>query len=162
MVSQSNHPGGGAGTYYYNAKLVRVVDGDTVEADVDLGFDTHQRVMLRLAGIDTPESRGPESNAGRLATQITEEWIRGLGGEFCIDCLHYDRWGRSVAVIAPPGPKYFYPQTLNFFLFHHKIGWPTDSTGRLTTSRDLGILASVDEMKILYKELKAENDRDQA
>ena len=42
--------------YYYNCTLVRVIDGDTIDVDIDLGFSvtlTKQRV--RLAGIDTPE-----------------------------------------------------------------------------------------------------------
>lgn len=44
--------------YVYNAKIVRWVDGDTVDVDIDLGFDIvlhNQRV--RLFGIDAPESR---------------------------------------------------------------------------------------------------------
>ena len=48
--------------YEYNCTLVRVIDGDTVDVDIDLGFDTilkNQRI--RLAGIDTPESRTSDS-----------------------------------------------------------------------------------------------------
>jgi len=43
--------------YKYNAKLKRVVDGDTLDCEVDLGFEVwiHQRV--RMFGINTPESR---------------------------------------------------------------------------------------------------------
>ena len=44
--------------YEYRAKINRVVDGDTVDVDIELGFDivlTGQRV--RIMGIDTPESR---------------------------------------------------------------------------------------------------------
>lgn len=44
--------------YAYNAKVIRWVDGDTVDVDIDLGFDIvlhSQRV--RLYGIDAPESR---------------------------------------------------------------------------------------------------------
>jgi micrococcal nuclease len=44
--------------YEYNCKVVRVIDGDTVDVDIDLGFDvwlTKQRI--RLFGVDTPESR---------------------------------------------------------------------------------------------------------
>ena len=44
--------------YYYRAKVLRVIDGDTMDVDLDLGFDVvlaKQRV--RLYGIDTPESR---------------------------------------------------------------------------------------------------------
>ena len=44
--------------YIYRCKINKVVDGDTVEIDLDLGFNmmlVNQRV--RMAGIDTPESR---------------------------------------------------------------------------------------------------------
>ena len=43
--------------YTFNAKLIRVVDGDTVWAHVDLGFDIWKKVNVRLHGIDTPETR---------------------------------------------------------------------------------------------------------
>ena len=38
--------------YCYNAKLDRVVDGDTIDAMVDLGFSTWKHVRIRLSGID--------------------------------------------------------------------------------------------------------------
>ena len=41
--------------YNYSAKVVRVVDGDTVDFDVDLGFKTTLRLRGRLVGVDTPE-----------------------------------------------------------------------------------------------------------
>ena len=44
--------------YEYNCKIVRVVDGDTVDVDIDLGFDVWlKNQRIRLYGIDTPESR---------------------------------------------------------------------------------------------------------
>lgn len=54
--------------YEYKAKILKVLDGDTVDIDLDLGFNVvlaNQRV--RMAGIDTPESR----------TTNTEEKVRG-------------------------------------------------------------------------------------
>ena len=54
--------------YQYKAKILKVLDGDTVDIDLDLGFNivlSNQRV--RMAGIDTPESR----------TVDKEEKIRG-------------------------------------------------------------------------------------
>jgi micrococcal nuclease len=45
--------------YTYRARLVRVVDGDTVDLEVDLGFHCSIRERFRLEGIDTPE-RGQE------------------------------------------------------------------------------------------------------
>ena len=43
--------------FIYNAKLVRVVDGDTCDALIDLGFDTFVKKRIRFIGVDTWESR---------------------------------------------------------------------------------------------------------
>jgi len=44
--------------YEYRCKILRIVDGDTVDVDIDLGFGVWMhRERVRLAGIDTPESR---------------------------------------------------------------------------------------------------------
>mgnify|MGYP000477420765 CR=1 FL=1 len=45
--------------YEYNAKVDRVVDGDTVDFIVDLGFNVNIKIRTRLIGVDTPE-RGHE------------------------------------------------------------------------------------------------------
>ncbi|CAB4145982.1 COG1525 Micrococcal nuclease (thermonuclease) homologs [uncultured Caudovirales phage] len=42
---------------YYVKKVSKVVDGDTIDVDIDLGFDICFSSRVRLAGIDTPESR---------------------------------------------------------------------------------------------------------
>ena len=43
--------------YVYRCTVTRVVDGDTVDADIDLGFQIIYKERIRLMGIDTPESR---------------------------------------------------------------------------------------------------------
>ena len=44
--------------YEYRCEIVRVVDGDTIDVNIDLGFDTWiHKERIRLKGIDTPESR---------------------------------------------------------------------------------------------------------
>ena len=43
--------------YVYRCVVTRVVDGDTVDADIDLGFNMFSKDRIRLIGIDTPESR---------------------------------------------------------------------------------------------------------
>jgi micrococcal nuclease len=52
--------------YIYKAELIRVVDGDTVDLIIDLGFDTLRKERFRLYGIDAPELRtaaGKEAKA---------------------------------------------------------------------------------------------------
>lgn len=46
--------------YYYRASLIRVVDGDTIDADLDLGFNLRARHRLRLLDVDTPERGQPD------------------------------------------------------------------------------------------------------
>ena len=43
--------------YNYNVEISRVVDGDTVDVMIDLGFDTHIKRRVRMHGINAPESR---------------------------------------------------------------------------------------------------------
>jgi len=69
--------------YEYRCKLRRVVDGDTVDIDIDLGFDiwlTNQRV--RLYGVDTPESR----------TRDKEEKKYGLAAKAYVEKFLDDEW----------------------------------------------------------------------
>lgn len=60
--------------YNYRGRLIRVIDGDTIEVDIDLGFNVllGQR-KLRLAELDTPEIKTPE---GVIAKQITTDWLK--------------------------------------------------------------------------------------
>jgi len=51
-------------SYQYRAAIIRVVDGDTVWAEVDCGFDLSLRMSLRLAGINAPET---STDAGKAA-----------------------------------------------------------------------------------------------
>ena len=66
--------------YEYRATLLKIVDGDTVDVDIDLGFGvilSNQRI--RLYGIDTPESRTrdlEEKKCGKLAARYIEDHIK--------------------------------------------------------------------------------------
>ena len=65
--------------YEYNCELVRVVDGDTVDVDINLGFGVWLRKeRIRLYGVDTPESRTrdlEEKKFGKIATEVVEEYL---------------------------------------------------------------------------------------
>ena len=61
--------------YEYKCKILRVVDGDTVDVDIDLGFDVWLRNQrIRLFGIDCPESR----------TRNKKEKLHGLLAKECV------------------------------------------------------------------------------
>lgn len=67
--------------YIYNARVTRVVDGDTFDATVDLGFKVSTIQRFRLEGVDTPETWRPMSEAeyqhGLKATALVESLIQG-------------------------------------------------------------------------------------
>jgi micrococcal nuclease len=62
--------------YIYRIKQVlKVVDGDTIDASIDLGFDISLEKRIRLAGIDTPESRTADINEKKYGLQ-SKEWLK--------------------------------------------------------------------------------------
>ena len=54
-------------------KLYKVVDGDTIDVDIDLGFDISLFQRVRLAGIDTPESRTKDVYEKKLGLEVKEK-----------------------------------------------------------------------------------------
>ena len=68
--------------YRYAVKVTRVVDGDTVDVDIDLGFGmTYRKQRVRMMGIDTPESR----------TRDLEEKFYGKQSKYFLESLLKDR-----------------------------------------------------------------------
>lgn len=64
--------------YHYRAKVDRVVDGDTIDVTLDLGFDLHLQARVRFVGINAPESRTRdlvEKQKGLEAKRFVEDWI---------------------------------------------------------------------------------------
>lgn len=57
---------------YYVKKVTNVVDGDTIDVDIDLGFDISFSSRVRLAGIDTPESRTSDKAEKALGLESKE------------------------------------------------------------------------------------------
>ena len=57
--------------YTYNIELLRVIDGDTIDAKIDLGFDVGIKKRVRFSGVNTPECR----------TRDLEEKARGLAAK---------------------------------------------------------------------------------
>ena len=86
--------------YQYKVKLDQIIDGDTVDCYIDLGFDIQTKKRIRFAGINTPESR----------TRDLEEKARGLAskdrlidllkyGEFTLESKEVGKYGRVLGVL---------------------------------------------------------------
>jgi len=64
--------------FWYGATVLKVIDGDTIELMVDLGFDIHHKMRVRLYGVNTPESRTKdlaEKELGMKAKSFTQDWL---------------------------------------------------------------------------------------
>lgn len=86
--------------YTYRAKLLRVVDGDTVELEVDLGFYASFRHLFRLAGIDTPEyGAGADATAFLQKLLLTETAWVSPGAYHTITTTKADKYGRWLVTI---------------------------------------------------------------
>ena len=56
-------------------KINRVVDGDTIDVTIDLGFDLHKKERVRIAGVDTPEKRTRDLEEKALGIDATN-WLK--------------------------------------------------------------------------------------
>ena len=73
--------------YEYKAKLIKVVDGDTVDAMIDCGFSVFRKERIRLKGINAPESRTrdkEEKKKGLAAKARLQELIKDGKNEFIV------------------------------------------------------------------------------
>lgn len=83
--------------YTYSAKVVRVVDGDTVDLAVDVGFRVTVNDRFRLLGINAPESRGVNADvyAATASTEHLRRMLGMLGGGTVVLRSHVPRIGQD-------------------------------------------------------------------
>tara|TARA_B100002019_G_scaffold286691_1_gene297550 strand:+ start:889 stop:1290 length:402 start_codon:yes stop_codon:yes gene_type:complete len=88
--------------YDYKCKVVRVVDGDTVDIDIDLGFGVWlHKERVRVMGIDTPESRTRdkvEKRFGLLAKEFVEKFLQT--GDVILTTKKYDAKGKFGRILG--------------------------------------------------------------
>jgi micrococcal nuclease len=119
--------------YTYNCIIKRIVDGDTVDVDIDLGFDTWlHNVRVRLPGIDAPESRTrdlTEKYYGNLATQFVEQNLT-LGKQYVLFSKEFnatDAFGRVLGDFQLEDGRSLVSVLLQS---HHAVHWnPDNRTG---------------------------------
>ena len=72
----------------YNFRVIeinRVVDGDTIDVTIDLGFDLYKKERVRIAGVDTPEKRTRDLDEKKLGIDATNWMKEKLDGAICGD-----------------------------------------------------------------------------
>lgn len=82
--------------YEYKIIVKKIIDGDTIDSEIDLGFNTLVRRRLRVTGIDTPESRTKdlkEKELGLKAKKLVSELIKN-SESVIIKSYGEDKYGR--------------------------------------------------------------------
>jgi len=85
--------------------LVKVVDGDTIDLLVDLGFRVQLNVRVRLEGINTPEIRGPERQEGLRFKQHVVDWFHRNHNQCYLRTTKTGKYGRWLGKIWAGGDR---------------------------------------------------------
>ena len=114
--------------YEYNVKIRRVVDGDTVDVDIDLGFGVWLfNERIRLYGIDTPESRTRDSIEkiyGKAATEYVVNFCDDEAG-MTLKCNSYDSKGKFGRIMGELWRKTNYSdKSVNQYLVEKNLAVP--------------------------------------
>ena len=120
--------------WFYKAKVTRVIDGDTLDVDIDLGFGIRFKTRIRLAGINAPElhTREGEIVKERVEEMIEEAnyevYLRTFKGKDYID--RKGKYGRWLALVLIPRGKGNY-ELLNAILLKENLVEPYDPSNVL-------------------------------
>jgi len=82
--------------YQYKGTVARVVDADTLDVIVDLGFFITCRMRLRLKGVNAPEIRGPERPRGLAAKEFVLNKVPP-GKTIVVNTYKIGKYGRYIA-----------------------------------------------------------------
>lgn len=85
--------------YVYKIELIKVVDGDTMDLSVDLGFNIIHNIRVRLLDIDTPEVRGDQKPFGLAAKEAAIQWFNDTDEQFFVETTKTGKYGRWLARI---------------------------------------------------------------
>jgi micrococcal nuclease len=119
---------------YKIVEVVKVVDGDTVDIVIDVGFNMYRKERIRINRIDTPESSTSnleEKKIGILAKEFVNDWLRSQI-TLKIKTIKDDKYGRILGEIYGDDNI-----CLNDLLLENGLAWEYDGTSK---KKDLSIL----------------------
>lgn len=120
--------------YQYKGKIIKVVDGDTVRIDLDLGFDLGLKSNFRLNGLDTAEKNFPFGAA-------TRDWLKVqlLDKTVLVDSYAHDKYGRWLCDIRLQNGTEFSETSVNDQMIQHGIAkaYSGDSKSNMWTAEEL-------------------------
>lgn len=137
--------------FEYSATLIRIIDGDTFVADLDLGFKIHKVETVRLSGINTPESRTrnlEEKRHGLAAKKV-------LGGlltdarKIVVKVAEVGKFGRALGSVYADG------LSVNFELIDKGYAYPYSGERKLNYEE---MIARYPAMEDVYRKIRESED----
>ena len=121
--------------YDYRVKnVVKVVDGDTIDVEIDLGFSLTKKERVRVAGIDTPESRTRnkvEKTYG-IAAKLYLEGILRNAQEIRVETSKDGKYGRMLGWLYVDGAE----KSVNQTMIDEGYAWPYSGGTKKEFDRD--------------------------
>lgn len=119
--------------YEYRVKKVtKVLDGDTIDVDLDLGFNISYSQRVRLSGIDTPESRTRDLNEKKFGTEA-KEYVKSLLDDAELVVIKTEKpdssekYGRILGQVFINGS----PVSVNQMLIDNGYAWEYDGSTKV-------------------------------
>ena len=130
-----------------SAKLIKVIDGDTFDIEVDLGWSLKIKERIRLSYVDTPEikNRKEEKKAGIFVRDEVIKWLEGEPNLVVISIAYKrvgqvkGKYGRTIADLYHVDEKWLLSQRL----LKEGLGWKADIKGNIKGPRDLSLLKGI-------------------
>lgn len=102
--------------------LVRILDGDTQEVVLDMGFNFAYRATVRLNGTDAPENHGTTKDASAVVIAVVAKWFEARKGALTLLSKELDKYGRVLGDFIPhTGNKDLDAETLAEYLLSRKL-----------------------------------------
>ena len=96
--------------WIWRGRVLRVVDGDTLDVELDVGFHARRTERLRLANVNCPEMHGATHDAGLAASDFTRTWVYDNDSharaailhdtyDLTVETFKSDNFGRYMAIV---------------------------------------------------------------
>ena len=135
--------------YEYAMKLIRIIDGDTFKAEVDLGFSTFRNETVRMSGINTPESRTrdlEEKRHGLAAKKVLGDLLTSAN-ELVVNVKEVGKYGRALGIVYADGLN------VNYEMIDKGYAYPYGGEKKMTYQDMLSRYAA---MNSIYEKLEQE------
>tara|TARA_R100000781_G_scaffold40889_3_gene28231 strand:+ start:2106 stop:2528 length:423 start_codon:yes stop_codon:yes gene_type:complete len=136
--------------YTYKCTVTKVIDGDTIDVDIQLGFNVIlYKQRIRLHGIDTPESRtrNLEEKARGLLSKDFMKKLAPVGSSITLKSLEKGKFGRILGIIWQEGDEWETDSPINDLMIENYHAVPY--TGQ--NKNDVESLHEANKLKLIEK-----------